>query len=227
MTDSVSGTRPVGPDYGVDDEAVGAEAVAQTQRTYKVIAAQYAKRQNRGDADWLFADLDRLREAVGAGAKVADIGCGPGHQTEQLRGMGLRAYGFDLSFDMLGALGMPGLVQADMRTLPIGTGALDAVWCAAALLHIPRAMVPGVLAEFHRVLRPEGRLGLMIAEGDGEGWEQVPYREDAQRRYFVYHSFEAITAELARAGFEVVGRNRTSTHRDWLTLHACRNSGVH
>ncbi|MBR7835493.1 class I SAM-dependent methyltransferase [Actinospica durhamensis] len=203
------------------------DAVALTQRTYTVIAADYAGHQNRGDGDWLSTHLGRMAEELGPGARVADIGCGPGHQTRLLREKGLRAYGFDLSYDMLGALEIPGMVQADMRALPIATGGLDAVWCSAALLHIPRAMVPGVLAEFRRVLRPEGLLGLTIAEGEGEGWEQVPYREDEQRRYFVYHSAEAITTALEGAGFRIFGQIRTSTHRNWLTLHAGRNSGVH
>jgi SAM-dependent methyltransferase len=203
-------------------------ALDETQRTYRAIAADYAARQRRGEADWLLSThLGRLAEILGAGALVADIGCGPGHQTEQLRESGLRAYGFDLSFEMLCALGISGLAQADMRALPIRSGSLDGVWCAAALLHIPRELVPGVLGEFHRVLRPDGTLGLMIAEGEGEGWEQVSYREDAQRRYFVYHSQEAITKALATAGFTPFGQTRTSTHRNWLTLHASRDSGVH
>lgn len=204
------------------------DAVHETQTTYTVIAADYAARQRRGEAHWLATgDPDKFREALGGGALVADIGCGPGHQTEHLRRLGLRAYGFDLSLEMLRALGVPDVAQADMRALPIRTGALDGVWCSAALLHIPRAMVPGVLEEFHRVLRPGGRLGLTIAEGEGEGWEQVPYREDDQRRYFVYHSAEAIVKALTQAGFSVTCDSRTSTHRNWLTLHACRNSGVH
>ncbi len=209
------------------DAADTADSVALTQRAYTAIAADYAGRQYRGDGDWLTEHLGSLAQELGAGARVADIGCGPGHQTEQLRAKGMRAYGFDLSYAMLGALRMPGMVQADMRFLPIATGALDGVWCSAALLHIPRAMVPGVLAEFHRVLRPDGLLGLTIAEGEGEGWEQVSYREDEQRRHFVYHSAEAITAALERSGFSVFRQLRTSTHRNWLTLHAGRNSGVH
>lgn len=205
----------------------GEDAVAETQRTYTAIAGTYASRQHRGEADWIAADLDRLVAALGAGARVADIGCGPGHQTEQLRARGLRAYGFDLSLAMLKSMGIAGLAQADMRTLPIRNGALDGVWCSAALLHVPRDLVPGVLGEFHRVLRPEGRLGLMIAEGETEGWEQVGYREDAQRRYFVYHRADAITGALAAAGFAVIGRKRTTTHRNWLTVHAYRIPGVH
>jgi SAM-dependent methyltransferase len=205
----------------------GADVVAQTQRAYTAIAADYASRENRKGIGWLDAHLDELARAVGADARVADVGCGPGHHTVHLRGLGVRAYGFDLSYEMLDATGIADLVQADMRTLPIAAGALDGVWCAAALLHIPRAMVPGVLDEFHRVLRPKGRLVLMIAEGEGERWEQVPYRDDAQQRFFIYHSFDAITAELARAGFVLESHTRNPTHRDWLTLHACRNSGVH
>ena len=208
-----------------DDAAI--DAVALTQRTYTAIAADYAGNQNRGDGHWLTMHLGQLAEELGPGARVADIGCGPGHQTALLREKGMRAYGFDLSYEMLGALKIPGMAQADMRTLPIATGALDGVWCSAALLHIPRAMVPGVLDEFHRVLRPKGLLGLMIAEGEAEGWEQVPYREDEQRRYFVYHTAESITGALEQAGFAVLRHSRTATHRSWLTLHAARNSGVH
>jgi len=204
------------------------DPVRETQDTYAAVAADYAGRQRRGDTDWLGGPhLGELREALGAEAHVADIGCGPGHQTERLRRLGLRAYGFDLSFEMLRALEIPGMAQADMRALPIRSGVLDGVWCSAALLHIPRETVPRVLGEFHRVLRPDGRLGLMIAEGEGEGWEQVSYRDDDRRRYFVYHSAEAISDALARAGFTVVGHSRTSTHRNWLTLRACRDSGVH
>ena len=199
------------------------DVVAATQGTYAVIAQEYAKRWGTGNPDdWNVPEAQRLAGLLAPGARVADVGCGPGNHTVLLRELGLRAHGFDLSYEMLTARGVPGQAQADMRALPIADGALDAVWCAAALLHIPRELVPGTLAEFHRALRPGGHLVLSIAEGAGEGWEQVSYRQDERPRYFVYHSYEAITEALARTGFEVTGHGRRSTHRDWLVLHARR-----
>ncbi|AOP45500.1 class I SAM-dependent DNA methyltransferase [Streptomyces lydicus] len=193
---------------------------ATTRETYDAIAAAYARRWRSTPAA-VTAEADRLAGLLPAGAVLADIGCGPGHHTRLLRERGFRATGFDLSREMLAAGGVPGLVQADMRALPLAPSAVDAVWCVAALLHIPRPEVPGVLAEFARVVRPGGRLVLSLAEGDGEDWEAVPYAPEL-RRWYVRHRLAPLTGLLADAGFEVTGDTRWTTHRDWLMLHARR-----
>ncbi|MFC4530001.1 class I SAM-dependent DNA methyltransferase [Sphaerisporangium dianthi] len=195
---------------------------ATTRATYDLIAPEYARRWS-SSPEWVTAEIDRLRASLPAGARVADIGCGPGHHTRLLRERGFRVAGFDLSRKMLTAAGGgPGLVQADMRALPVATRSLDAVWCVAALLHIPRPEVPVVLGEFGRVLRPGGELTLSVAEGDGEGWENVSY-EQSLRRWFVSHRIEPLGALLTEAGFSVAGHSRRSTHRDWLLIHARRH----
>jgi ubiquinone/menaquinone biosynthesis C-methylase UbiE len=122
---------------------------------------------------------------------------------------------------MLSSQGVPGVAQADMRALPIATGSLDAVWCVAALLHIPRPDVPVVLSEFARVLRPGGELTISLAEGDGELWEPVSY-ESSRRRWYVLHRIEPFTTQLCEAGFDALGYSRRSTHREWLHLRARR-----
>jgi hypothetical protein len=66
-----------------------------------------------------------------------------------------------------------------------------------------------------------------VAEGDGEGWEPVPYQDDVPDRYFVYHAHDEFTGLLADAGFEVLHTTRMSTHRDWMSLHLRRDTGVH
>ncbi|MEU4848973.1 class I SAM-dependent methyltransferase [Streptomyces gilvosporeus] len=167
------------------------------------------------------AELDYLSGVLPRGARVADIGCGPGHHTRLLRECGFRVTGLDLSWGMLSSQGTPGVVQADMRALPMATGSLDAVWCAAALLHIPRSDVPVVLGEFARVLRTGGELITSLAEGDGELWETVSY-ESSCRRWYVLHQADPFAAQLGEAGFRVVGHSRRSTHRDWLHFRARR-----
>jgi len=122
---------------------------------------------------------------------------------------------------MLRSRRVPAVVQADMRALPLGTRAVEAIWCASALLHIPRPEVPAVLAEFARILRPGGELALSVAEGDGEFWEPVSY-QPSHRRWYVLHRVEPLTAQLADAGFAVTSFSRRSTHRQWLQLRARR-----
>jgi SAM-dependent methyltransferase len=207
--------------------ADGARVVEGTQQAYAAIAGHYADRWDARESVWNAEALARIAAAVPAGALVADVGCGPGNDTVRLRELGLRAHGFDLSAAMLTARDVPGQVRADLRRLPLPDGVLDGLWCIAVLLHIPRELVPGALAEFRRVLRPGGHAIIVVAEGGGEGWERYPFQEGGPHRYFVYHARNAFTALLAAAGFEILWIDRASTHRDWLTLHVLRDAGVH
>jgi len=204
-----------------------ARAVEGTQQSYAAIAGKYADRWDQAENRWVEQSLIRLAEDLPAGALVADVGCGPGKDTLRLRGLGFRAHGFDLSHAMLTARDVPGQVRADLRELPLRDGVLDGLWCIAVLLHLPRETVPGALAEFRRVLRPGGHAVISVAEGDGEGWERYPFLDGVPDRYFVYHPREAFAESLAAAGFETLWTTCASTHRDWLTLHVRRDTGVH
>ncbi|MEV0718263.1 class I SAM-dependent methyltransferase [Asanoa sp. NPDC050611] len=197
------------------------EPTIETQRTYDHISTEYARRNADTDTR-LLRDLDTLGEEVPVGGRVVDVGCGPGREVDLLRGRGFQVVGLDLSLGQLRAGGLRAVAQADMRRLPVRTASVDAVWCQAALLHLPRAAVPTVLGEFARVVRGGGALFLALAEGDGADWEVAENYGSDLRRWFTYHREADVTALLAAAGFAVrqVGRNRS--HRDWISLHARR-----
>src|SRR6478609_11792521 len=107
------------------------ERVETTRATYDEIAETYAD-ANRQVPDTVWVSLGRFLESLRPGGIVADVGCGPGRDLAELRVGGATAFGFDLSLGMLRAGQGDGLVQADMRALPIGTAVLDGLWCAAA-----------------------------------------------------------------------------------------------
>ncbi len=74
-----------------------------------------------------------------------------------------------LSVGQLRAGGVAGLIQADMRRLPLRAGSVHGIWCWAALMHLPREAAPRAFAEFARIIRSGGSLVMSIAEGDGQG----------------------------------------------------------
>lgn len=109
-----------------------------------------------------------LRELAPAGGTVLDVGCGPGHVTVELGNVvgptGL-VLGVDVSEPMLRrAAGMSsasvGFLRADALDLPLCDGTVDAVTCFAVLQLIGEPFA--VLDEIARVLRPSGRVMVMV-----------------------------------------------------------------
>jgi ubiquinone/menaquinone biosynthesis C-methylase UbiE len=114
-----------------------------------------------------------LLDALGpAEERILDIGCGTGQFAYTLleRFPRARVWGLDLSSCMLrratarcpASGGRFHAVQGDSERLPFADNTFDAVTCSHSFHHYPRQQC--VVAEMHRVLRPDGRL--LIIDGD-------------------------------------------------------------
>lgn len=193
----------------------------QTRQTYDAIATRYAERSSRPYPE-LLADIAALETRLPDGGLIADIGCGPGRDIDLLRKRGFRVIGFDLSFGQLHTGGRAGVAQADMQAIPVRGGTVDAIWCHAALLHIPQRTVPAVLAEFARIVRPGGLLHLVVAEGDGERWEVATQYGSESERWFAYHREPDLVRSLETAGFSIMEIHRHQAGRNWLGVRAER-----
>lgn len=201
--------------------ANGQEQIAETRQTYDLIAAEFA-RQNSVAAAEVADRLDELAASVPAGSTVADIGCGPGRDVLMLRARGLHVAGIDLSFGQLRASDVAGLVQADMRRLPLLAGSVQGIWCWATLVHLPRRAVPQAVAEFARIVASGGSLLMSIAAGDGEGFEAATPYGSERRRWFTRYREPELAALLVTAGFSIRNIRRHRGYRDWLSVHATR-----
>ncbi len=103
--------------------------------------------------------VERLLAAVPPGPAL-DAACGTGRHTVTLARHGHDVIGVDQSPEMLelAAVKVPGAQfrVGDLTELPVPDASVDLVLCALALSHL-HDLAPAV-AEFRRVLRPQGRL---------------------------------------------------------------------
>lgn len=117
--------------------------------------------------DWLRDRLD-----IGVGSNVIEVGSGPGKFTRLLLDTGADVLATDPVPGMLEALSseLPGTrtAVASAQALPVADASMDAVVCATAFHWFATAQV---VAEFRRVLRPGGALGLIWNVRD----ESVPW----------------------------------------------------
>ena len=110
-----------------------------TSRPYRAswyrewFGGEYLKLYPHRDAAEAAEGVEVLRSAIDAppGARVLDVGCGPGRHLAALRRAGFAPTGVDLSPSMIAAAraaapNVP-LVRADMRRLPIRGGSFDVV----------------------------------------------------------------------------------------------------
>ena len=115
----------------------------------------------------------RLHEYAGfTGRAVLDVGSGNGYVLERYARCGARTVGVDLTSAgaslcrrRFALAGLPGsFVQASAESLPFPATVFDAVCSMGVIHHTPRP--ERAFAELRRVLRPSGRLILMLYHRD-------------------------------------------------------------
>ena len=183
--------------------------LAHTRAGYDAMAPHYAEQfgATLTGRPWDRAMVAGFAEAVDG--PVADVGCGPGGTTAYLTELGVDVLGVDLSPRTveLARRRHPGLRFAvgSMTALPLGCGVLGGVAALYSIIHVPPPYLPGVLAEFSRVLVPGGHLMLAFQVGD-----EVRHRDEGwgHRICVDWHRLQPdrVAALLDDAGFRTVLR---------------------
>ncbi|MGW0732217.1 class I SAM-dependent methyltransferase [Streptomyces sp. NPDC002851] len=155
-----------------------------------------------------FAELVRTTgtgTSTGAGP-VAELGCGPGRVTAHLRDLGLDVFGVDLSPVMidLAREAYPDLrfEVGSMDALDLADDELTGIVSWYSVIHTPPREIPAYLAEFRRLLAPDGHLLLAFFESEDEPVTPFDHKVTTAYRWPIDE-----LAALARAsGFAEVGR---------------------
>jgi SAM-dependent methyltransferase len=185
--------------------------LADTQASYDTVAVSDADRMREtlSGTPYMRAALALFAELVHAaeGGPVVDVGCGPGHVTAYLRGLGVDAFGIDLSPVMVSVAQRehPGVrfevgSMTDLDLADASVAGLLAFW---SLVHVPDDALPSVFAHFRRVLRPGAPLLLGFHAGNGstlktQGYGGHPMKVSVHRR-----RPDQMAARLRAAGFGI------------------------
>ena len=182
--------------------------LSDIRTSYDTVAASYADqvREALTGLAHLRAALGVFAESVGNGP-VADVGCGQGNITAYLHGLGVDAFGIDIS---------PGMIDVARRDHPdvrfeVGTMTdLDLADASVAgllawwsLVHTPDEALPAIFQEFRRVLRPGGPLLLGLHAGSGSRLKTEGYGGHPMNVHVYRRSPDEVAQRLRDAGFTV------------------------
>ena len=200
----------------------------QNRHAYDQFAPLFAEKNAAMPAE-LAAQARRLLQRLTPGpARLLDLGCGAGRDLAWFEARGCPGIGSDLSRGMLDQarrVTCAPLCQMDMRLLAFAPASFQAVWCCAALLHLPKIDLPHTLAEIARVLVPGGFFSLSVQKGDSEGFERSPYGGDVER-FFARYQPDEMAALLEQAGFTILDRGENVSGRHWLWFDTRRHLQV-
>jgi SAM-dependent methyltransferase len=169
---------------------------SRTRAVYDSKAADYAEMVKSEQPHISLAEFIGL---FPPGARVLDLGCGPGDAAAAMRDAGLAPDALDAS---------PAMVDLANRTHDIGARCatfddLDArdayagVWASFSLLHATREDLPRYLAAIAQSLVQDGILSIGMKVGEGAG-------RDGLGRFYTYVGVKELAVLLAEAGLEVL-----------------------
>jgi SAM-dependent methyltransferase len=185
--------------------------LADTRVSYDTVASSYADqlRDALPEKPYLRGILALFADLVhsAGGGPVVDVGCGPGHVTAHLRGLGVDAFGIDLSPKMIDVARRehPG-VRFDvgsMTDLDLADSSVAGLLACWSLIHVPDEEIPVVFAHFRRVLRPGGPLLLGFHVGDGSRLKTQGYGGHPMKVHVHRRPLGRVATWLRDAGFTI------------------------
>ncbi|UUZ58756.1 class I SAM-dependent methyltransferase [Nocardioides sp. B-3] len=136
----------------------------QTVATYDTVAADYAAHfpTTEPEDPLDLAMIDHFVARLGPAPSVLDAGCGTGRISRYLADRGCRVTGLDLSPGMVAVARRdhpdPAFAVGSIVDLPYGDASVDAALYWYSVIHSPDALLPRILTEAARVVRPGGHV---------------------------------------------------------------------
>lgn len=190
----------------------------KTIAVYNAQAQEYARMTESEARD---KQLLAFIAALPNGARVLDLGCGPGITAAVMANAGLKVDATDASSQMVAmAAKNPGVTawQATFDQIE-GDAIYDGIWANFSLLHAPRANMPRHLIALHKAAKPGARFHIGVKTGTGE-------ERDRLGRLYTYFEEQELVTLLKDAGFSTTNRHTgrgtglSGEMANWIVLTA-------
>lgn len=182
---------------------------------YDDIAREYAEEFFNDTSDNQYIDyfLQSLE-----GTKILDVGCGNGKDCKYILQQGFDINGIDLSVGML-EIAKERVPEGKFEVMDIANitypdNSYEGIISNCSLFHVPSEELPKTLESFARILKPNGKLLLILQEGLGETMVEEPYRKGVHI-YMNYFSLEQIQNLLREYGFEINNVDKEETSNEF------------
>ncbi len=188
----------------------------EAKRSYDRISRYYDCLAGAFERKYAEIALEHL--SIGEGEAVLEIGFGTGHclkRIAELVGQTGRAYGIDISSGMMeitmrrlekaGLIDRVELYRGDAANLPFKNNTFDAVFMSFTLELFDTPEIPKVLEQIKRVLKPEGRLGIVSISKENGGSVFLRLYEWTHNKWPKYVDCRPIYVEqsLREAGYKI------------------------
>jgi len=170
------------------------KALESTASYYEGHAAEYFQRTVHADLSNIY---DRFLTFVPTAGRILDAGCGSGRDLREFGQRGYRATGIDASRELVELAKRYSSAPCHVMRLEALSyvGCFEAIWACASLLHLPKAMLDGVLRRLAKALVPHGVMFASVQIGEGESLGH-------DGRFFAYYSKNEFIEAITAAGFE-------------------------
>lgn len=171
--------------------------------TYNKIANEYNKEYGNDYSDTPYIDmfLNSLN-----GKDVLDIGSGLGNLTNYIYEKGFNVTAIDLSDEMI-KLAKKNysnieFIKMDMKNINLNKQ-FDGISLLYSLFHLTKEEVKEVLPKYHKILKNNGKMLIILQDGQGEQVVNTPLNKELLM-FVNYYSLEEITNILNKNNFKII-----------------------
>lgn len=178
--------------------------------------------------DFIEEERSNFVEALDSNARILDLGCGPGFDSEYFYKKGFDVTGIDLSEEMIGIASQKisgaKFEVKDMKQLDYSDSSFDGLWSSFSFLHIAKEDAPAVLDKLNRILCPGGILVLALHSPEDSSYQArditgLSDKDGKQLEAFVQEwKKEEIEELISKAGFSIKYSRAFKREGGWYPL---------
>ncbi|MDO8452675.1 MAG: class I SAM-dependent methyltransferase, partial [bacterium] len=161
----------------------------ETKKAYDKYAKVFDEKFEIYTTKYITGEIKKFLQTIPKGAKILDIGSGPGNHALRFQQKGFDVTCIDISKSMVEICKQKGLkaLQMDFENLVFPKNSFDAVWAYTSFLHIPKSKFEDSLTQVLKVLKKDGIFFLGMKAGNMDGFRNQPKKYPGTKRWFALY----------------------------------------